>query len=218
MLITWLGHASVLAQFNGWNVLSDPIFSERCSPVQWAGPCRLRPPPLLAHQLPRIDAIVISHNHYDHLDTQSVVDLNTHHPDAMWFVPLGMKEWFDATGVYNVVEMDWSETIDLPNDSPSKERSPLTITCVPCQHWCARSLLDRNKCLWSSWVLKVQGGGSFFFGGDTGYCPIFKLIGNEFSDISVAAIPIGAYGAPFEAWFHAPNHMNPRVRLVISIL
>ena len=115
---TWLGHASVLVQWDGWCVLADPIFSERCSPVQWAGPRRVRPPPLRTAELPPVDVIVISHNHYDHLDYQTVRDLVETQPGALFCVPLGMKCWFaDVLGkesaARRVIEMDWSESLTL---------------------------------------------------------------------------------------------------------
>eukprot|EP00300_Choanocystis_sp_HF-7_P002329 c1178_g1_i1.p1 GENE.c1178_g1_i1~~c1178_g1_i1.p1 ORF type:complete len:377 (+),score=74.41 c1178_g1_i1:32-1162(+) len=203
--VTWLGHATVLAQFDGWNILTDPIFSERCSAVQWAGPKRYRPVPLQTQDLPRIDAIVISHNHYDHLDKDSVQALARLRPPPMWFVPLGMKEWMAEAGVANVVEMDWSNKATLQG---STDRPDLQVTCAPCQHWCARAISDRNRCLWASFLCSTPRG-TLYFGGDTGYCPgVFSKIGEIFSNIALAAIPIGAYGCPEERWFMKPHHMN----------
>ena len=206
--VTWLGHASVLMQFNGWTVLADPIFSERCSPTQWVGPSRFRRSPIDVVSLPRVDAVVISHNHYDHLDELTVLALARHHPDAVFFVPLGTAAWFTEVGLVTtgVVEMDWSEEAHLPGAQGS--RPPLAIACVPCQHWCARGITDRNKCLWASWVCHTPEF-SLFFGGDTGYSPMFKRVGEAFGPFDCSAIPIGAYGAPAERWFHKPNHMDP---------
>lgn len=210
---TWLGHASVLVQFNGWNVIVDPIFSERCSPSQWFGPSRLRPSPVKDNVsvLPKLDMCCISHNHYDHLDLNSIKELCAAHPDMVYCVPLGMKEWMTDSGVQNpILEMDWSESATI-NDMSGDLRCPVTVHCIPCQHWCARGRLDRNKCLWCAWCVSTPQG-SFFFGGDTGYCPlIFKRI-PEFMDgspISLAALPIGAYGSDGEKWFHKYCHMNP---------
>ena len=204
---TWLGHACVLVQWDGWNVLADPVFSHRCSPVQFAGPARIRPSPIQADQLPVIDAIVISHDHYDHLDENTVKALAQLKPSPMWFVPLGMKSWMTSSGVHNVVEMDWSEKVTL-HDMSSRKRPDLTVACLPCQHWCSRTATDKNKTLWASWICKTESR-SFFFGGDTGYCPVFSMIGDAFGSVSLAALPIGAYGSAVERWFHKPNHMCP---------
>jgi N-acyl-phosphatidylethanolamine-hydrolysing phospholipase D len=204
MQATWLGHASVLVQWDGWSVLADPIFSHRCAPVQWAGPARIVPAPLQAEQLPTVDVVVISHNHYDHLDYESVIAIAKKRPAPMWLVPLGTKEWMAGCGVTNVVEMDWGEEVEITAEG----RPSLFMQCVPCQHWCARGIFDRNKMLWSSWLARTPRA-SYFFGGDTGYCPVFKSVGDALKRVSLAAIPIGAYGAPEEQWFHSPNHMNP---------
>ena len=210
---TWLGHASVLVQFNGWNVIVDPIFSERCSPSQWFGPSRLRPSPVKdnLNVLPHLDMCCISHNHYDHLDLNSITALSSAFPDMVYCVPLGMKEWLIDSGVQNpILEMDWSESATI-NDTSSESRCSVTVHCIPCQHWCARGRLDRNKCLWCAWCVSTAHG-SFFFGGDTGYCPlIFKQVPKFMggSRISLAALPIGAYGSDGEKWFHKYCHMNP---------
>ena len=110
-------------------------------------------------------------------------------------------------GVQNVVEFDWSEEVQV-EDTTGRSRPSLTVACVPCQHWCARGLTDRNKCLWSSWVCATPKF-RYFFGGDTGFCPMFKRVGARYGPFSLSAIPIGAYGSPSEQWFHKPNHMNP---------
>jgi N-acyl-phosphatidylethanolamine-hydrolysing phospholipase D len=218
MQCTWLGHASVLTQFDGWNILADPIFSDRCSPVQWAGPQRVRPSPIESSALPRIDAVVISHSHYDHLDLESVKALAALSPPPMWFVPLGTKAWMASVGVANVVEMDWGQQAVYIDPSGTKQARELTVTCLPCQHWCARTPWDRNTMLWSSWMTSTAPAGgpgsapehSYYFGGDTGYCgSVFAAIGAAFGHVDVAAIPIGAYGSPSETWLHRTSHMNP---------
>ena len=235
--VTWLGHAACLVQWQGWTVLCDPIFSHRCAPVQFAGPARVRPSPVQVEDLPAVDAIVISHNHYDHLDELTVTKLAGQQPDATFFVPLGMRSWFESIlpkGQVNVCEMDWGEEVEVPpslsasrrqqvdsdstdgatkdstenGEDNAKDRPPLTIVCVPCQHWCKRTLTDTNKCLWSSWIAKTPGM-TYYFGGDTGYCgDMFRRVGNLYP-VDFAAIPIGAYGQPAERWFHKPNHQNP---------
>lgn len=150
MRATWLGHASVLAQWDGWNVLADPIFSHRCFPVQFFGPARLQPSPVQADDLPRIDVVIISHNHYDHLDLDTVRALASAEHPPMWFVPLGTKEWMTAwANVHNVVEMDWGEQATLTHPG----RPDMRLTCLPCQHWCARGFTDKNRALWASWLV-----------------------------------------------------------------
>ncbi len=207
---TWVGHATVLAQLDGWNVLCDPVLSERCFPVQFAGPKRIVPSPMDARDLSiDLDAIIISHNHYDHLDVGSVKALASRKPAPLWFVPLGLKKWFLRRGIRNVVELDWSEEAMVPKREREGKARDLTIVAVPCQHFTSRGPTDRNKTLWASWLCstkenetvgareteaEAQGEGkSFFFGGDTGYCGnISKRVGKLYGPIDVAAIPIGA--------------------------
>jgi len=215
--LTWVGHATVLCQMDGWNILCDPILSKRCSPTQWAGPKRIVPSPMRARDLTiPIDVVLISHNHYDHLDVTSVLALAERTPAPLWFVPLGLKKWFLRRGIRNVVEMDWSEEAVVPK-AEGKARS-LKLVSVPCQHFTSRGPTDRNKTLWTSWLCSTKAAGptsegegaSFFFGGDTGYCgDIFKRVGKVFGPIDVSAIPIGAYGHATERWFMKPVHMNP---------
>jgi len=217
MQATWLGHACCLVQWHGWNVLADPIFSERCSPVQFVGPKRLRSSPCQAADLPDVDAVVISHSHYDHLDVGSVDALVEAFPAIIWFVPLGMKAWMAGCGVRNVVEMDWSESITVECPRRANARPALTVRCIPCQHWCKRTPFDLNKCLWCSWIVSTTDGASYFFGGDTGYCPIFAKAGELYGPLHLSAIPIGAYGDESEAWFHGTSHMNPEEAVLTHV-
>lgn len=204
--VTFIGHATVLVQFDGLTILCDPIFSQQCFPVQFAGPQkakRIRGPPCKIDKLPNIDIVVISHDHYDHLDYNSVIELSAKRPPPMWFVPMGMKSWMTDSGVLNVVEMDWAEEANI-----ERKNTDFTIICTPCQHWCCRTPFDKHRRLWCSWLIRSPNF-SFWFGGDTGYCNVFKTIGQLYGPIDLCAIPIGAYGAPHERWFHKPNHMNP---------
>ena len=170
--------------------------------------------------------ILISHNHYDHLDRNSVIALAKLRPAPVWFVPLGEKSWMEtACGISrnNVVEMDWSEEVTLPASSSQKEVKPkrdLKVHCLPCQHFSSRGPTDRNKTLWCSWICSTTsteiassgertGGATYYFGGDTAYCPLFKKIGALHGPIDFAAIPIGAYGHSSERWFMKPVHMDP---------
>jgi N-acyl-phosphatidylethanolamine-hydrolysing phospholipase D len=195
--ITWLGHAAVLVQTNGLNIVTDPMFGERASPVSFAGPKRLVPLAIPAAQLPRIDVMLLSHNHYDHLDKQSVKDLNAQAGGPpLFIVPLGMKVWFESEGITNVRELDWWDTL---------EHKGVAIHFVPVQHWSKRNLTDRNATLWGGYVVDDRGW-KFFFPGDTGYSQDFKDISAKFGPMDFAAIPIGAY-AP--RWFMKIQHVNP---------
>lgn len=185
--VTWLGHATVLVEIDGLNILTDPIFSQRASPLQFMGPKRYRGPPCTVEQLPRIDAVVISHSHYDHLDAGSVASLNARFGGELrWFVPLGLMDWLVKMGCENVMELDWWEENCVPS------HDEVTFVCTPSQHWSKRTALDDNKSLWGSWTV-LGPDHRFFFAGDTGYCPAFKEIGRRFGPFDLAAIPIGAY-------------------------
>lgn len=180
--VTWVGHSTLLIQLDGVTILTDPQWSERASPVTFAGPKRLMPPGVSFEQLPTVDLVVISHDHYDHLDVDTVQRLaRTHHP--LFLVPLGLKAWFADIGITEVEEMDWWE---------SRQVRGLTVTCLPAQHFSGRSLWDRNRRLWSAWAL-AGGTKRVFFAGDTGYYPVFKEIGVRLGPFDLAAIPIGAY-------------------------
>ncbi|XP_077400499.1 N-acyl-phosphatidylethanolamine-hydrolyzing phospholipase D isoform X2 [Vanacampus margaritifer] len=185
--VTWLGHASVLLEIDGLNILTDPIFSQRASPVQFVGPKRYRGPPCSVQQLPRIDAVLISHSHYDHLDAGTVASLNARFgAELRWFVPLGLMDWLAKAGCENVMELDWWDENCVPC------HDDVTFVCTPSQHWSKRNALDDNKSLWASWTV-LGPNHRFFFAGDTGYCSVFKEIGRRFGPFDLAAIPIGAY-------------------------
>ncbi|XP_076862653.1 N-acyl-phosphatidylethanolamine-hydrolyzing phospholipase D [Brachyhypopomus gauderio] len=185
--VTWLGHASVLLEMDGLVVLTDPMFSQRASPLSFMGPKRYRGPVCSVAQLPHMDAVLISHTHFDHLDANTVGELNARFRSKLrWFVPLGMLDWMSHYGCENVVELDWWEESAVPG------HKDVTFVCTPAQHWSKRTPVDDNKVLWASW--SVLGPNTrFFFAGDTGYCPVFEEIGKCFGPFDLAAIPIGAY-------------------------
>lgn len=199
--VTWLGHATILLQMDGITVLTDPMFSERASPSQVVGPKRYRDVACTIHDLPsQLDAVVISHNHYDHLDLNSVTLLNARYGnDLRWFIPLGLANWFETVGCENVVELDWWEENCVP------EKSDISFVFTPAQHWSKRTLNDANRSLWGSWTI-IGPNNRFFFTGDTGYCPVFKEIGKMYGPFTAAAIPIGAYEP---RWFMKSQHINP---------
>ncbi len=202
--LTWIGHATVLLQLAGKNILTDPIFSERASPVQWAGPKRVVAAGLLLNQLPPIDIVVISHDHYDALDENTVKQLFEREGGSKtaFYVPLGLKQWFQERGIKRVTEMDWWE---------QQRNGSLEIIAVPAQHWSKRGLFGRNKNLWAGWVIRSEDYG-FFFAGDSGYTPHFKEIGRKLGPFDLAAIPIGAYEP---RWFMKNHHMNPQEAVMV---
>jgi N-acyl-phosphatidylethanolamine-hydrolysing phospholipase D len=192
--ITWIGHATFLIQVAGINILTDPIFSDRASPVSFAGPRRLLPPAISQEHLPPIQLTIISHNHYDHLDRMSVTKLGNR---VKFLVPLGMSKWFREAGLNNVTELDWWQ---------SAEFGKIRLHCVPAQHFSMRTPFDHNKILWASWVLETPKG-NIFFAGDTGYSEDFREIGQKLGPMRLALIPIGGY---MPRWFMKSMHLNPQ--------
>lgn len=192
--VTWLGHATVLVQHGNVNILTDPIFSQRCSPLAWLGPKRFTPPALQLSQLPPINYVVISHNHFDHLDLPTVKTLGG---TVTWVVPMGLGRWFRRRGLHKVIELNWWQ---------SYQTDSVKFTATPAQHWSRRTFRDSNTSLWASWAIEF-GQTKFWFGGDTGYHPgMFKAIGQYFGGFTAAAIPIGAYEP---RWFMKAYHVNP---------
>ncbi|UXY17139.1 MBL fold metallo-hydrolase [Chitiniphilus purpureus] len=192
--LTWIGHASALIQIGGRNILADPVFGERASPLPVAGPKRYSKPGLSLAQLPPIHYVVISHNHYDHLERETVEQLGD---SVQWLVPLGLKAWFNDLGVTRVVELDWWQQAALGG---------VQFTLTPTQHWSRRGFGDTNATLWGSWVVEA-GGRKVWFGGDTGYAqPLFQEIGRRLGPFDLALIPIGGYGP---RWFMQEKHADP---------
>jgi len=192
--VVWLGHATALVEVDGYRVLTDPVWSERCSPSDAVGPRRLHRPPVALAALPALDAIVVSHDHYDHLDIDTVAAL-TRSQRSPFVVPLGVGAHLRAWGVptERVIELDWDEHTVLGD---------LTVTCTPARHFSGR-FLTRNQTLWASWVIAGPEH-QVYFGGDSGYTAGFAAIGAQHGPFDITLLPIGAYNT---AW---PDvHMNP---------
>ena len=180
MRATWLGHACYYVEFpGGMRVLFDPVFEDRCSPFSWLGPKRYTEIPCEIEELPFVDAVAISHNHYDHLSLPTVKRIHQKYPGCHFFAPLGNKKWFSQQGIHNMTELDWWEERDIvlsPTDNDKSETTAVgesaakpsdivgRIGCLPCQHTSARTLWDRSKTLWSSWSVE-SGGCKVYFAG-----------------------------------------------------
>ena len=192
--VTWIGHATLLIQLDGLNILTDPHWSKRASPVSFAGPKRLVAPGMPFECLPRIHLVLISHDHYDHLDLRTVHRLSRIHR-PLFLVPLGLKQWFADRQIPDVEELDWWDT---------RKREDCLLTCVPVQHFSGRTLWDRNRRLWCGWSILGRRR-HCFFAGDTGYYrELFTQIAQRLGHCDVAAIPIGAYLPPsMMKWVHS---------------
>ena len=195
--VWWLGHAALLLRLSGRYILIDPALSQRASPLSFYGPQRKTPAPLSVAQLPQLDMLLISHNHYDHLDRRTVRQLAQRFPQATVVVPLGLKRWFRRYRFARVEELDWWDSLTL---------GEITLHAVPARHWSMRSLWDRNRSLWCGWVIHHPAL-RFYFSGDSGYSERLAEIGRRLGPFDLAALPIGAY-AP--RWFMQEQHMDPQ--------
>jgi len=199
--VTWVGHSTLLVQLDGVNVLTDPQWSQRASPFGFAGPKRVTPPGLPFEDLPPIHVVVISHDHYDHLDEATVRRLaETHRP--RFLVPLGLKAWLAERGVTDVEELDWWDSRDVRG---------LTLSCVPAQHFSGRTPFDRNRRLWSGWTIAGRSK-RLYFAGDTAYYEGLKEIGARLGPFDLAAVPIGAY---LPAVIMKASHTSPEEALQV---
>ena len=194
--VTFIGHSTFLLQLAGLNILTDPVFASHAGPFGWAGPRRARSPALRLGELPRIDVVVVSHNHYDHLDLTALRWLaRSHRPRIL--TTLGNQVWLEARGVSRVTEFDWWQ---------AREATPeFSAVCTPAQHFAARWPWDRNRTLWGGFALNTPAG-RIYFAGDSGFCAGFAEIGARLGPFDLALIPIGAYEP---RWFMEPVHMNP---------
>lgn len=206
--VKWINHSTFLIQVDGANILTDPIWGNRCSPVPFLGPKRHHPPAIAIEDLPQIHAVMVSHDHYDHLCKKSVKQLNRRFPKIVWIVPQGLKRWFLKLGIQHVVEHEWWEQSTHALGPHAVE---VTFTAVPTQHFSGRTGWHSNNTLWAGWVAEFHRFGKenkrLYFVGDTGYNPYdFKRIGERFGSMDLSLIPIGTY-VPLE--FMSPVHICP---------
>jgi N-acyl-phosphatidylethanolamine-hydrolysing phospholipase D len=196
LLATWVGHSTFLLQVGGLNVLTDPVWGERASPVPFAGPKRWAPPGLDFDALPPIDLVLVSHDHYDHLDEPTVRRLVQRDPRARWLAPLGVAPWIQRRGAL-VEEGDWWETASIGGAA---------LTCVPAQHFSGRRATNRNETLWCGWTIRA-GERSVYYVGDTGYFPdIADAARRGGGPFDLVLMPVGAYDP---RWFMRPVHNDP---------
>lgn len=198
-LVTWVNHSTFWVRAFDQSLLFDPIWNERCSPFSFFGPKRCHPPLPALDAITHLDTVIISHNHYDHLDKYTIKYLSTKYPQVLWVVPLGLKKWFYRNfPKLQVEELAWWGSIKRPN---------FKITSVPAQHYSGRGLFDRNKTHWMGCVVEFDEGKRLYFAGDTGYNPFdFKEIKKNFPRMDLSLIPIGVYKPRA---FMKPVHVNP---------
>ena len=204
--VWWIGHSTTLIRLKNKWILTDPVFSNRVSPFQFIGPKRRTQPAITIDQLPMVDVVVISHNHYDHLDFNSIRQLITRFPQMTILVPLGLKAKLKKWGAKQIIELDWWQSINTHE---------ITFTATPAKHWSNRGVFDVNKALWCGWVIQTDIDNplltkTIYFMGDTGYSASLKKIADRFKQIDLALIPIGAY-AP--RWFMQSQHIDPQQAL-----
>ena len=194
--LIWIGHSTFLIKKDGLTILTDPVFSERASPFKRLGPKRLIPPSLSIKDLPPIDVITVSHNHYDHLDIRSLKKISKNNPEAFFLIPKGDIDIFKKRNINNVFEFEWWQNIDIKDH---------IFTFTPVKHWSARGLFDRNESLWGGWFINSKDY-AIYHAGDTGYSKDFKETRKRLGAPKYALIPIGAYDPE---WFMSASHVNP---------
>jgi L-ascorbate metabolism protein UlaG (beta-lactamase superfamily) len=203
--ITFVNHSTFLIQVDGLNILTDPVWSTRTSPFSWVGPKRMKLPGIKFEDIPRIDVVLLSHNHYDHLDLATMrMVFGAHHPKIV--TPLGVKAFLDAKSIAGATDVDWWDELELSNS--------IKVTAVPAQHFSGRGMQDRDATLWCGYVLKTSKG-NIYFAGDTGYNDnTFKEIRKKMGTMKVSLLPIGAYKPE---WFMSPIHVSPEQAVKIHL-
>lgn len=195
LTVTFVGHSTFIIQARGLTLITDPVFSERASPLSFIGPRRARAAAVALEDLPPIDVVLLSHNHYDHCDLTSLRTLAKRF-DPLLVTPIGNRRMGTSARFRRIVELDWWEATTA---------APVPITVTPAQHFSARTPFDRNRALWGSFVLEIEGR-RLFVGGDSGYAPHFTAIRERFGPMDLSMLPIGAYEP---RWFMRDIHMNP---------
>jgi L-ascorbate metabolism protein UlaG (beta-lactamase superfamily) len=193
--LTFINHITFLLQFNGLNVLTDPVYSQRVSPFRSVGPGRVRDPGLAFEALPPIHLVLITHNHYDHLDIETLLRLDQAH-SPRFVTGLGNRAFLAEFGIHAVDELDWWQNVATAGAD---------VTLTPAQHWSSRGPRNRNRTLWGGFIVRASGQ-QVYFAGDTGYSPHFRQVHERVGRVDLALLPIGAYEP---RWFMRDQHMNP---------
>ncbi len=201
--VTWLGHASFLIRESGKTILTDPFLSEFASPVSWAGPRRYVAPGIPVEELPQVDILLISHNHYDHLDEETILSLQGKEAIHV-VVPLGLKAFFVERGYPIVTELDWGESVSI---------GEINVRAMPAVHNSARTTSDRDQTLWAAWAISSPSRSGVFIGDTAYHSSTFKKLGQEYGPFAYAIIPIGAY-EPRE--FMQVSHVNPEEAVTVG--
>lgn len=195
IIATFVSHATFLLQMDGMNILTDPVWSKRASPLSFAGPSRVHPPGIAMDKLPKIDVVVISHNHYDHMDSETIKDLEEKFSPT-FIVPLANAEKMKSFGAKKVIELDWWDATTI---------NEIKFILTPAQHWSSRTLTDKREALWGAFMIEGTKE-KVYFAGDTGYGPHFQETYKKLGAPTLALLPIGAYEP---RWFMKDMHMNP---------